>query len=145
MGAMASQTVYLVSRASASDEFHRKSVAAFRGELQRAQALYAEYLVLHPGSFRGRSREEGLELVAFSIAEAAQGLDLEKAHLRILIENTAGAEFSLGGSFEQVGQLFKYLDPVCPVAACIDTCHTHVSGYDIVSENGWQQTMKMLD
>ena len=63
----------------------------------------------------------------------------------VLIENTAGAEFSLGGSFEQVAHLLEYLRPVCPVGACIDTCHTHVCGYDIVSEAGYEQTMKHLD
>jgi deoxyribonuclease-4 len=120
-------------------------VAAFRGELERAVALGAEFLVLHPGSFRGRSREEGLELVARSIAEAAQGLDLAKSNLKVLIENTAGAEFSLGGSFDQVAQLLRYLRPVCPVGACIDTCHTHVSGYDVVSEAGWHETMQKLE
>lgn len=138
-------TSYLVNLASATPEFHRKSVAAFRGELQRALALGADHLVLHPGSFRGRSREEGLKLVAHSIAEAVQGLELEKSSLKVLIENTAGAEFSLGGSFEQVAHLLEYLRPVCPVGACIDTCHTHVSGYDMVSESGWQETMRQLD
>jgi len=142
---MVIHTSYLVNLASATPEFHRKSVAAFRGELQRALALGADYLVLHPGSFRGRSREEGLKLVAHSIAEAAQGLELERSSLKVLIENTAGAEFSLGGSFEQVARLLEYLRPVCPVGACIDTCHTHVSGYDIVSESGWQETMRQLD
>lgn len=145
IGPMAIHCSYLVNLASATAEFHRKSVAAFRGELQRALALRAEFLVLHPGSFRGRSREEGLELVARSISEAADGLELEKSNLRVLIENTAGAEFSLGGSFEQVGHLLEYLRPVCPVGACIDTCHTHASGYDIVSEAGWHETMQKLD
>jgi deoxyribonuclease IV len=145
VGPMAIHCSYLVNLASATPEFHRKSVEAFRGELQRAQALCAEYLVLHPGSFRGRSREEGLELVARSIAEAAQGLELEKSNLRVLIENTAGAEFSLGGSFDQVAHLLEYLRPMCPVGACIDTCHTHVSGYDIVSGAGWHDTMRQLD
>jgi deoxyribonuclease-4 len=136
---------YLVNLASVTSEFHRKSVRAFRGELERGLALGAEFLVLHPGSFRGRSREEGLALVAASIAEAAQGLELERSGLRVLIENTAGAEFSLGGSFDQVGQLLERLRPVCPLGACIDTCHTHVSGYDLVSEDGWQETMKKLE
>jgi len=145
IGPMAIHTSYLVNLASATPLFHRKSVAAFRGELERAIALGAESLVLHPGSFRGRSREEGLELVARSIAEAAQSLDLAKANVKVLIENTAGAEFSLGGSFDQVAQLLEYLRPVCPVGACIDTCHTHVSGYDIVSEAGWHETMQRLD
>jgi deoxyribonuclease-4 len=145
IGPVAIHSSYLVNLASATPEFHRKSIAAFRGELERALVLCAEYLVLHPGSFRGRSREEGLELVARSIAEAAEGLELEKSNLRVLIENTAGSEFSLGGSFDQVAHLLQYLRPVCPVGACIDTCHTHVSGYDIVSDAGWHETMQKLD
>ncbi len=145
MGPLAIHCSYLVNMASVTPEFHRKSVIAFRGELQRGLSLGAEFLVLHPGSFRGRSREEGLDLVARSIAEAAEGLALENSGLSVLIENTAGSEFSLGGSFEQVAQLLEKLKPVCPVGACIDTCHTWVSGYDIVSEQGWRETMEKLD
>ncbi len=56
--------------------------------------------------------------------------------MRVLIENTAGSEFSLGGNFEQVAELVQLLRKLVPVGACIDTCHTHVAGYDIVSEAG---------
>lgn len=145
LGPLAIHAGYLINLASATAVFHRKSIKAFRGELERALALGAEFLIMHPGSFRGRSREEGLQLVADSIAKSADGLELEKSGLRVLIENTAGAEFSLGGSFEQVAHLLEYLKPVCPAGACIDTCHTYVSGYDIVSESGWQETMQKLD
>src|SRR5689334_19605173 len=136
---------YLVNLAGGNPEFHRKSVEAFRGELERALSLCADYLVLHPGSFRGSSREEGLARVALSIAEAAEGLDLTKGGLTVLIENTAGAEFSLGGSFEHVAALVEVLRDRIPVAACIDTCHTHVAGYDIVSEEGYAATIQHLD
>jgi len=145
IGPLVIHTNYLVNLASITAEFHRKSVAAFRAELERAMQLGAEFLVLHPGSFRGRSREEGLELAARSVAEAAHGLELEKSNLTVLIENTAGAEFSLGGSFDQVAQMLERLRPVCRVGACIDTCHTHVAGYDIVSEGRWLETMQQLD
>src|SRR5271163_2747504 len=63
-------TSYLVNLCSQSHEVRRKSVTAFRGEIERALALRAEYLVLHPGSWRGLTREEGLALAAESIAEA---------------------------------------------------------------------------
>lgn len=136
---------YLINLAGTNTEFHRRSVAAFRAELERGLALCAEYLVLHPGSFRGGSREEGLARVAAAIAEAASGLDLAKGTLAVLIENTAGAEFSLGSSFEQVAELLARLQGVVPVAACIDTCHCHVAGYDIVTEAGWSETFALLD
>ncbi len=138
-------TNYLVNLASTTPVFLRKSVEAFRGEVERALALCADYLVLHPGSFRGADREAGLLQTAAAIATATQGLDLAKGHLTILIENTAGAEFSLGGSFEQVAEVLDRLRGVVPIAACIDTCHTHVAGYDIVSETGMRRTLDHLD
>jgi len=138
-------TNYLVNMASSSDLFLHKSMQAFRGEVERALALCADYLVLHPGSFRGADREQGLLRTAASIAASTQGLDLVKGGLTILIENTAGAEFSLGGSFEQVAEVLERLDGIVPAGACIDTCHTHVAGYDIVSAQGYKQTLRKLD
>lgn len=138
-------TNYLVNLAGTSELFLRKSVEAFRGEIERALALCADYLVLHPGSFRGADREKGLLQTAAAISAASNGLDLAKGGLTILIENTAGAEFSLGGSFEQVAEVIEHLRNRVPVAACIDTCHVHVAGYDIVSEEGFAETMTKLD
>jgi len=138
-------TNYLVNLASMNELFLRKSIEAFRGEIERAMSLCAEYLVLHRGSFRGANREQGLMRTAAAIATAAQGLDLAKHKLMILIENTAGAEYSLGGSFEQVAEVLESLRDLIPVAACIDTCHTHVAGYDMVSAQGMQDTLKRLD
>ena len=117
----------------------------FRAEVQRAIALRAEYLVLHPGSWRGLSREEGLVLAAESIEDATQGIDLESSGLRILIENTAGAEYSLGGSFEQVAELIERLRPVVPVGCCLDTCHCHVAGYDLVTGEGYEAMLRLID
>lgn len=136
---------YLINLAGGNPEFHAKSIIAFRGELERALALCAEYLVLHPGSFKGGSREEGLQRAANAIKESARELDLSRGGLNVLIENTAGAEFSLGSSFEQVAELIERLRGIIPVAACIDTCHTHVAGYDIVSAAGFEQTLTTLD
>jgi deoxyribonuclease IV len=132
---------YLINLAGTNAPFLKKSIAAFRGEIERALALCAEYLVLHPGSFRGATREEGLLRTARSIAEACGGIDLAKGGLTILMENTAGAEYSLGGTFEQVAELLALLRQTVPIGACIDTCHTPVAGYDIVSAEGRRVTL----
>lgn len=138
-------TSYLVNLCSQSSEVRGKSIKAFRAEVERALALGAEYLVLHPGSWRGLTREDGLRLAAESIAEATDGIAFDQCDFRILIENTAGAEFSLGGSFEQVAELIARLKPVAPVAACLDTCHCHVAGYDLVSAKGYEETLRRID
>jgi deoxyribonuclease-4 len=138
-------TSYLVNMASSTSEFLEKSIQAFRAEVERALALGAQYLVLHAGSYRGLSREEGLVRAAGAIQKATEGLDLESCGFKVLIENAAGAEYSLGSSFEQVTELVERLRPVVPVAACIDTCHTHVAGYDIVTPEGYEYTMNYLE
>jgi deoxyribonuclease IV len=138
-------TNYLVNLASITEAFLKKSIEAFRGEIERALAVCADYLVLHPGSFRGADREKGLLQTAAAIAAAAHGLDLVEGGLTILIENSAGAEFSLGSSFEQVAEVMEHVHGHVPVGACIDTCHTHVAGYDILSEDGFRDTLRQLD
>jgi deoxyribonuclease IV len=138
-------TSYLVNLASVTEEFLTKSIDAFRGEVERGLALGAQYLVLHAGSYRGLRREEGLVRAADAIEKATDGLDLAGCGFNVLIENSAGAEYSLGSSFEQVAELVERLRLVVPVAACIDTCHLHAAGYDIVSSEGYDYTMKYLE
>src|SRR6202007_2220688 len=102
-------TSYLVNLCSQSEEVRTKSIAAFHGEVERALALGAEYLVLHPGSWRGLTRDEGLKLAAPSIEKAIDGLPWQGTPFHVLIENTAGSECSLGGNFEQVAELVERL------------------------------------
>jgi deoxyribonuclease-4 len=137
-------TGYLVNLCSQTELFLEKSILAFRGEVERALALGAEYLVLHPGSWKGLTREEGLRRAAESIARAVDGVRFDDCDFRVLIENTAGAEFSLGGSFEQVAELIEKLRGLVPVGACLDTCHCHVAGYDLVSGEGYEETVERV-
>jgi deoxyribonuclease-4 len=136
-------TSYLVNVCSQTEDVRKKSVDAFRGEIERALAWGAEYLVLHPGSWKGLTRDEGLKLAAESITKAIEGLAWQGTGFEILIENTAGAEFSLGGSFEQVAELVARLRATAPVGVCLDTCHTHVAGYDLVTAEGYEETVKL--
>jgi len=141
VGPLVVHTSYLVNVCSQNVDVREKSVVAFRGEIERALALGAEHLVLHPGSWKGLTRDEGLKLAAESITRAIDGLAWQGTGFSILIENTAGAEFSLGGSFEQVAELIERLRATAPVNVCLDTCHTYVAGYDLVTPEGYEETM----
>src|SRR5579863_9076354 len=143
VGPLVIHASYLVNVCSQTKDFRDKSVIAFRGEIERALDFGAEYLVLHPGSWKGMTRDEGLRLAAESIERAIDGIAWQGTGFHILIENTAGAECSLGGSFEQVAELVGLLRNHAPVGVCLDTCHTHVSGYDIVTPEGYETTMEL--
>jgi len=144
VGPVAIHASYLINLCSQTESVRVNGVAAFRGEVERALALGAEYLVLHPGSWKGLTREEGLRLAAESIEKAIDGVAWQGKDFKILIENTAGAEFSLGGKLEQVAELVERLKTCAPVGVCLDTCHVHVSGYDIVSPDGYTETMLLV-
>src|ERR1700677_115945 len=136
---------YLVNLCSQSSPVRVNSIKALRGEIERALALSADYLVLHPGSWKGLTREEGLRLAVDSVARALDGLPWAQTPFTLLIENTAGAEFSLGASLEQVAELIARLRAVVSIAAFLDTCHTHVAGYDLVSAKGYEVTMQQIE
>src|SRR6202453_4266865 len=126
VGPVSVHASYLINLCSQTEAVRTSSIEAFRGEVERALALGAEYLVLHPGSWKGLTRDEGLVLAAESIERAIDGVAWQGKDFRILIENTAGAEFSLGGKLEQVAELVERLKACAPVGVCLDTCHVHV-------------------
>ena len=145
VGPVSVHASYLINMCSQTESVRENSILAFRGEVERALALGAEYLVLHPGSWKGLTREEGLRLAAQSIERALDGVLWKDADFKVLIENTAGAEFSLGGKLEQVAELVELLQACAPVGVCLDTCHTHVAGYDLVTEAGCAETMALVE
>lgn len=135
---------YLINLCSQSELVRENSTRAFRGEVERALVLGADYLVLHPGSWKGITHTEALEHAAENIERSMEGLLCSGQPLRILIENSAGSEFSMGRSFEQIGDLLQRLDTCAAVDACLDTCHTHVAGYDLVTPEGYEDTLALI-
>src|SRR5216684_664390 len=91
---------YLINLASIDPAIRSKSILAFRGELERAAAIGAEYLVAHPGSYKGQTLDEGIINFVRGLAEAAQGLAL--GNLTLLIECTAGGGCHIGSRFEEL-------------------------------------------
>lgn len=144
VGPLVIHASYLINLCSQSETVRSNSIVGFRGEVERALALGGSYLVLHPGSWKGLSRAEGLRFAAEGIEKAMDSLPWQGTGFHVLIENTAGAEFSLGSSFEQVAELTEILKPCAPVAVCLDTCHTHVAGYDLVSSEGYEATISLI-
>jgi deoxyribonuclease-4 len=144
VGPLVIHTSYLINICGQNDEIREKSIAALRAEIERGLALGAEFLVLHPGSWKGLTREEGINLAVDSILRAFKDLPWQETGFHLLIENTAGAEFSLGGSFEQVADLLVGLRGHVPIGVCLDTCHTHVAGYDLVSPEGYEETVQKV-
>ncbi len=136
---------YLINLASSSEELRARSIAAFRGEIERTAAIGADYLVVHPGNHKGATLEEGIEGVARSLTRAVHGLGAPG--LTVLLENTAGGTNQIGGRFEDLASIRAAAAPASPVPIgyCIDTCHCLAAGYDVATQKGLRATVRELD
>jgi deoxyribonuclease-4 len=132
---------YLVNLATLDPLIREKSIVSFRGELDRAAMLGAEYLVLHPGSFKGQTLEQGIAAFVSGLAEAAHGF--RAPGLTVLLENTVGSGCQIGRQFEELRMIRELAarETDLPLAYCLDTCHLLASGYDVAKAAGLKETI----
>src|SRR5580700_8200342 len=136
---------YLVNLASVDPVIRPKSIAGFRGELDRAALIGADYLVLHPGSCRGQSVEEGIARLVDGLGEAARGF--RGGRLTVLLENTAGSGCSIGSRFEELRSIRELARDVTdlPVGYCLDTCHLLAAGLEISTQSGLRAAIRSAE
>ncbi|MBM3812201.1 MAG: deoxyribonuclease IV [Acidimicrobiia bacterium] len=136
---------YLINLASADTSIRKQSIAAFRGELERAILIGAEYLVAHPGSYKNQSLEQALLTLSDSLAEASRGI--RSTHLTLLLENTAGQGSAIGSRIEELAAIrhlainrIEY-----EIGFCLDTAHLLAAGYNIATAAGLKDTLAQAE
>jgi deoxyribonuclease-4 len=117
---------YLANLASPNRELRERSRRAVADDQQRAARLGARFVVVHTGHPIHGGPAAGLRRLAASVRsllrETPEGVEL-------LLENSAGGEGHLGGTWEQFAQLLDALDGDRRLGLCFDTCHAHAAGY----------------
>ncbi len=134
---------YLINLATANPALRAQSMAAMAEELERAEALGLDGLVMHPGSHTSSTEEEGLDLIADGLARLLA--QRPRRRTRILLEHTAGQGTNLGHRFEHLAEIIDRLGGTRRVGVCLDTCHLLTAGYDICSAEGYEQTFRDFD
>jgi deoxyribonuclease IV len=134
---------YLINIAAASPALRAQSIAALGDEIDRAELLGLDGLVMHPGSYTTGTEPEGLRLIAAGLRTLLQAR--RGGRTRILLEHTAGQGTNLGHRFEQIAAIIAMLDGSDRVGVCLDTCHLLASGYDLCTRRGYRDTFKEFD
>lgn len=136
---------YLINLAAADPVTRARSIDAFRSELERSEAIGAEYVVLHPGSYRDSTLPAGIEAVALGLEAAAQGLG--SLRTTVLLENTVGCGSQLGCRFEDLRAIrdlaLRLTD--LRIGYCLDTCHLLAAGFNIAAADGLERTVAEAD
>ena len=133
---------YLINLAAADAALRTRSIESLRDELDRAEALGLDGLVMHPGSYTSGTEKGGLRMIADGLAEILASRP--DGRTRILLEHTAGQGTNLGHRFEHLAEIIDLLGGSPRLGVCLDTCHLLVAGYDICSEAGYQETFRQF-
>ena len=131
--AAVSHDSYLINLASPVRGLWGRSLHSFKCELQRCAVLGLDFLVTHPGNATDGDLESGVARNAEGIARALEDVE---APTRVLLEITAGAGTSVGGSLESLAAILEGIPSELRsrVGICFDTCHAYSAGYDLVRD-----------
>ena len=136
-------TSYLINLASPDADLRRKSIESLAEEIDRCARLGIRDLVLHPGAHCGEGEVAGVARIAASLDEAFDRTG--GARVRILLETAAGQGSCVGHRFEHLRDILGAVRNARRVAACLDTCHVHAAGYDLVTRRGYAETIEAFD
>jgi deoxyribonuclease IV len=134
---------YLINVAAADPLLRARSIEALADELDRAERLGLDGLVMHPGAYTSGNERDGLRLIAEGLALVLSGS--RQGRVKILLEHTAGQGTNLGHRFEHLASIIERLDGSPRVGVCLDTCHLLSAGYDICSEQGYRDTFAAFE
>jgi deoxyribonuclease-4 len=140
--AIAVHACYLINLASSDAKVAETSVKSLRKEMQRCQALGIKNLILHPGSHTGQGKEAGINQAVKLLNRV---LEVDQSGTCILLETMAGQGSCIGSRLEELAQIRVNIEKAQQLYFCLDTCHIFAAGYDLVTSEGFAQTIHELD
>jgi deoxyribonuclease-4 len=136
---------YLINLAAPAADVLERSRNAFRGELDRAQALGIPWVVTHMGAHLNAGEDAAVARLVDSLKRILDETDRLGYTVGIALETTAGQGTGLGWKFEQIGEVLKGVGPHPRLGVCLDTCHIFVAGYDLRDAAAYAATWAAFD
>ena len=155
-GPLVAHAPYTMNLCSADEGIRGFAADMLREDILRMEALPGNYYNFHPGSHTGQGVDVGIGFIAEALGSV---LPLAE-HTTILLETMAGKGSEVGRRFEELKEIIDRVEgtasvssgapavseslavsgapvqgaPVPRLGVCIDTCHLHDGGYDIVHD-----------
>ena len=133
---------YLPNIASKNSKFYERSIDSIVTDLERAELLGAQYLIIHIGHRMESSEDDAIDSVSKGIGQA---LERVKNPVILLLENTAGQGTEIGNTFEQIQKIINRVHQKGRIGVCLDTAHAFEAGYDLSNKNGIERTLESFD
>lgn len=123
---------YIINLGSYKSNTYQLAVDFLQEEIRRTHALGFHDIVLHPGAYTDKDPEYGIQRIADGLNEVLDGT--KETDVRIALETMAGKGTEIGRSFDEIAQIIDKVTHNDRLSICLDTCHIHDAGYDIVND-----------
>lgn len=121
---------YTLNPCSADARTKEFALETLTDDLARMEYLPGNLYNFHPGSHVAQGTETGIEL----IADALNQILTPHQTTTVLLETMAGKGSEVGGTFQELRSIIDRIRLDDKVGVCLDTCHVHDAGYDIVND-----------
>jgi len=99
-------------------------------DLKRMEFVPGNYYNFHPGSHVGQGTDAGIEM----ITELLNDIITPEQNTVVLLETMSGKGSEVGGKFEELARIIDGVKCKDKIGVCMDTCHVHDAGYDIIGD-----------
>jgi len=123
---------YIVNLGSYKDDTYELGVSFLQEEIRRTNYIGVKNIVLHPGAYTDKDPEFGINRIAQGLNEVLSGTS--ETDVNIALETMAGKGTEIGRTFEEIAVIIEKVEQNHRLTVCLDTCHIHDAGYDIVND-----------
>jgi deoxyribonuclease-4 len=123
---------YIINLGSYKPETFELAVRFLQEEVRRTQRIGVKNIVLHPGAYTEKDPEYGIARIAEGLNEVLDATAETDVH--IALETMAGKGTEIGRTFEELAQIIDKVRDNGRLTVCMDTCHMHDAGYDVVND-----------
>ena len=99
-------------------------------DIRRVEYLPDGLYNFHPGSHVGQGMETGISVIAGALGQILR----KEQTVTVLLETMSGKGSEVGGRFEELREIIDRVELREKLGVCLDTCHIHDAGYDIVGD-----------
>ena len=128
-GPLLAHAPYTLNPCSATESIREFANLILAEDLERLRYFENTYYNFHPGSHTGLGIDKAIEIISAQLNLVLR----EDQETLVLLETMAGKGTEVGSNFEEIGRIIEGVNLKEKVGVCMDTCHVHEAGYDIVN------------
>ena len=130
LGPIVAHAPYTINPCAAAEKTLDFARQTMKDDLARMEYLPGNFYNFHPGSHVGQGTDAGIRLIAETLDLAMT----QEQSTTVLLETMAGKGTEVGGRFSELRAVIDRCRLPEKLGVCLDTCHIHDAGYDLISQ-----------